>query len=95
MKSAAAFLACLTVAGCTAISPVPDTPYPGTPVSANPKPRGTEAFCRTYARQTASNAYEDRVDTDEDSWVVRQGTAEQARRTGDEAYRRCLAGRTN
>ena len=93
---AASFLATLVLAGC---SPQTETRFPdvspiiGARISANPHPRGTEAFCRTYARQTAGNQYEGNRDSG-DSLGSDMAALQQAEMAGDAAYRRCLAGRT-
>ena len=76
-------------------APYPNpSPIYGARVSANPHPRGSEGFCREYARQTAGNSYENNVDRGEDSFGVRVFTEQRARDEGDAAYRRCRAGRT-
>ena len=93
---AASLLATLVLAGC---SPQTETRFPdvspiiGARISANPHPRGTEAFCRTYARQTAGNQYEGNRDSD-DSFGSNMFEAQRAKRAGDQAYARCRAGRT-
>ena len=74
------------------------TPYPGArlsgaSVSGNPHPRGSEAFCRNYARQTASNQYEGNRDSG-DGFGSDMFAAQQARDAGALAYDRCRAGRT-
>lgn len=96
MYRLAPLLAILVLAGC---SPQTETRFPdvspiaGARVSANAQPRGSEAFCRTYARQTAGNQYEGNRDSG-DSFGSDLGALQQAERAGDVAYRRCLAGRT-
>lgn len=95
-------LPCLLVAllaGCT--NTVPDgTRYPsaspiyGARVSANPAPRGSEAFCRNYARQTAGNQYEGSRDSG-DSIGSNLMARRQAEMAGERAYQRCLSGRRN
>ncbi|MCQ8781816.1 hypothetical protein [Mangrovibrevibacter kandeliae] len=75
----------------------PVTPYPnqspitGARIGANDAPRGSVEFCRTYARQTAANAYEDRISRDEDGFGVRAFNEQQASRDGNDAFERCLA----
>lgn len=85
------------LAGCNAATPYPNTDNPirGARVSANPHPAGSDAYCRTYARQTAANAYEGRIDRSEDGFGVRRITEDFARRDGTRAYQRCRAGRVN
>ncbi|MBP0617645.1 hypothetical protein [Jiella mangrovi] len=91
---APALLALSALAACTASTPYPNnTPIVGARVSANPYRPGTPEFCRQYARQTAANAYENRVDRGEDGFGVRALTRQSAERSGDRAYRRCLTGR--
>lgn len=80
------------LAGCNTATPYPNgTPITGARISANPYERGSESFCRQYARQTAANEYEARIDRSEDSFGARAITEQYARRDGDRAYRRCLA----
>ena len=92
MKVLLPLLATLLLAGC-------NTPYPngspiyGARVSGNPAPRGSDAFCRNYARQTAGNQYEGNRDSD-DSFGSNMFEAQRAKRAGDQAYARCRAGRT-
>ena len=87
--------AACALSACQDSAPYPNpSPIYGARVSANPHSRGSEAFCREYARQTAGNSYENNVDRGEDSFGVRVFTEQQARRQGDDAYRRCRAGRT-
>ncbi|GGE22221.1 hypothetical protein GCM10011390_47000 [Aureimonas endophytica] len=91
----AALAALLALAGCN--TPYPDQGNlflsPEASVSANRAPRGSRAFCETYARQTQDNYYESNSDDDSgfgpNAFVYRQAQA-----AGDAAYRRCLAGRT-
>lgn len=68
------------------------TPFPGASISANPHPRGSQAYCRTYARQTAANAYDAQVDRSE-GFGSRFLTENSARRDGEDAYQRCLSRR--
>lgn len=84
-----------SLAGCTGTTPYP-TPNPiyGAAVSANPYPPGSPQFCRTYARQTAGNSYENKIDRQDDSYGESFLYAQQARRQGQDAYRRCLARHT-
>ena len=92
MKLVLPFLAATLLTACT-------TPYPngspifGARVSGNPHPRGSEEFCRNYARQTAGNEYEGNRDSD-DSFGSNMFARERARQAGDRAYDRCRAGRT-
>jgi hypothetical protein len=89
MKIHYPLLAALLLAGCT--TPYPNgSPIYGARVSGNPEPRGSDAFCRNYARQTAGNQYEGNRDEDGGNFFE----AERARRAGDRAYERCRAGRT-
>ena len=86
-------LALLT--GCTGDGSTryPNTsPIYGARVSANSNPRGSEAFCRDYARQTAGNQYEGNRDSG-DSIGANLFAREQAKAAGERAYRRCLSGR--
>lgn len=93
MKLLLPLLAAAMLAGCT--TPYPNgAPFYGAEVSGNAHPRGSEGFCRTYARQTAGNAYEGNRDS-EDGFGRDLFTAEQARQAGERAYARCRAGRTN
>ncbi|MCB8838680.1 hypothetical protein [Aurantimonas sp. VKM B-3413] len=78
------------LAGCQANAPFPNGSPFGTTISANRHPRGSEAYCRQYANQTAGNAYENQVDRSEDGFGVRFLTEKSAQRRGAEAYRRCL-----
>ncbi len=90
----AVFVAFATLAGCQETTPYPNyNPIYGARVSANPNPRGTAAFCRTYARQTAGNDYFDNRDSGEGIGydLIQQ---QRARESGRRAYQRCLAGRT-
>lgn len=90
----AALVAFATLAGCQETTPYPNyNPIYGAFVSANPHPRGTAAFCRTYGRQTAGNDYFANRDSDEGIGydLIQQQRAEEA---GRRAYERCLAGRT-
>ncbi|MBB4002540.1 MAG: hypothetical protein V7704_19865 [Aurantimonas endophytica] len=83
------------LAGCNTETPYPNlSPIAGARVSANPNERGTPAFCRQYARQTAGNQYENLVDRGEDGFGVRALQRQSAIADGDRAYRNCLAGRT-
>lgn len=59
-------------------------------ISANTAPRGSPEFCRRYADQTATNVYASNRDIGADG-----GAEQQASISGEVAYRRCLAGRTN
>lgn len=95
MKTAASLLVLLLVAGCNTSTPFPDrSPIYGARVSANPNSRGSERFCREYARQTAGNQYEGLADAGEGfgSNSIARRRAEAA---GGRAYERCRAGRTN
>ncbi|MEN3792738.1 hypothetical protein [Fulvimarina sp. MAC3] len=81
----------LMLAGCNTATPYPiANPIHGARVSANPYQPGTPEFCRQYARQTAANEYENRVDRSEDSYGARALTEIDARRDGARAYERCL-----
>ncbi|MER0239523.1 hypothetical protein [Fulvimarina sp. MAC8] len=81
----------LALAGCNTATPYPlENPIRGAAVSANPYRPGTPEYCRQYARQTAANAYEGRVDRGEDGFGVRALTEQDARRDGARAYERCL-----
>lgn len=81
----------LALAGCNGATPYPlESPIAGARVSANPYQPGTPEFCRQYARQTAANAYENRIDRGEDGFGVRALTEVDARRDGARAYERCL-----
>lgn len=92
MRVLALILAALLPAGCT--TPYPDgTPIHGATVDANRAPRGSERFCRTYARQTAANAFEANRDS-ADRLGVDLIEAQRARDEGVRAYARCRAGRT-
>ena len=86
---------CAFCAGCTAGTQTryPDiTPFPNTYASANREPRGSDAFCRTYGRQSAAN----RLKSLETDGRGPSGIAvQQARREGDRAYARCRSGRLN
>ncbi|NDW05821.1 hypothetical protein [Jiella pacifica] len=85
------FAAALPLAGCNASAPYPNgSPFVGARVSANPYRQGTPEFCRQYARQTAANTYEGRIDRGEDGFGVRALTRQSAARDGERAYRRCL-----
>ncbi len=97
MRATIFFLGILVgLAGCNAGTPYPNlSPIAGARVSANPNPRGTEAFCQQYGRQTAGNSYENRIDRDEDSIGADLLYRQQARDDGAAAYRRCLAGRVD
>lgn len=98
MKSIIPAVALLAFAGCT-------TPYPptgdldalsvGGTVSANPYPRGSDAFCQDYAQKTARNRYESSVDRGDDGFGARGLARVEAEREGGRAYQRCRAGRTN
>ncbi|MCQ0989479.1 hypothetical protein [Jiella marina] len=80
------------LAGCNTATPYPNgSPIAGARVSANPYQPGTDRYCREYARQTAANDYQGRVDRSEDSFGARAIKAQSARRDGGRAYRRCLA----
>lgn len=84
-------IAALPLAACNASAPYPNgTPFASARVSANPYRPGTPQFCRQYARQTAANTYENRIDRSEDGFGVRALTQQSAARDGDRAYRRCL-----
>lgn len=97
MKAMLAVIGLATLlCGCTGTTPYPNyNPIIGAEVSANERPQGSEAFCRQYARQTAGNAYSNRIDRSEDSFGVGQITRLRAEEAGRRAYRRCLSGRTN
>lgn len=97
MRSALLLVAVLAgVAGCNSATPYPNgSPIVGARVSANENPRGSDAFCRQYARQTAGNSYENRIDRGEDGFGVRALTRQRALDQGEAAYRRCRAGRTD
>ncbi|MDY8111011.1 hypothetical protein U0C82_17920 [Fulvimarina sp. 2208YS6-2-32] len=87
----AAPIGIMLLAGCNTSTPYPSgTPIEGARISANPFPRGTPEFCAQYARQTAANEYEARIDRSEDGFGIRQLTEQQARRDGARAYQRCL-----
>ncbi|UIJ71478.1 hypothetical protein [Aurantimonas sp. HBX-1] len=79
------------LAGCNTGTPYPNlSPIAGAQVSANPNPRGSEAYCRQYARQTAANQYENLVDRGEDEFGARALKRQSALADGDRAYQRCL-----
>ncbi|ORE94756.1 hypothetical protein [Aurantimonas sp. 22II-16-19i] len=87
-------LAVSGLAACNASAPYPNgSPFAEARVSANPYRAGTPEFCRQYARQSAANSYENRIDRGEDGFGVRALTRQSAERSGDRAYRRCLARR--
>ena len=87
-------LALSGLAACNASAPYPNgSPFVGANVSANPYRQGTPEFCRRYARQTAANSYENRIDRGEDGFGVRALTRQSAARNGNRAYRRCLSRR--
>ncbi|TFF21728.1 hypothetical protein E3C22_13640 [Jiella endophytica] len=88
----AATLAALAgLAACTGGTPYPNgSPFVGARVSANPYQPGTPDYCREYARQTAANTYENRIDRGEDGFGVQALTRHSAERSGDRAYQRCL-----
>jgi hypothetical protein len=92
MKILLPLLAAAVLAGCN--TPYPNgSPIVGAEVSANPNRRGSEAFCRDYARQTAGNRYESDRDSG-DSFGSNAMARQQALRAGDAAYERCRRGRT-
>lgn len=95
MKAALATLGLVGIlSGCT--TPYPNyNPITGAEVSANSRPQGTDAYCRQYARQTAGNAYDNRIDRSEDSFGAAAITRQRAIEAGERAYERCLSGRTN
>lgn len=93
MKTIAALSVLLLAAGCT--TPYPERiPVEGATVSANPNPRGSDAFCREYARQTTANQYEGQTDAGE-GFGSSSLELRRAELAGDRAYERCRAGRTN
>ncbi|WP_102961065.1 hypothetical protein [Mangrovicella endophytica] len=89
----------VVAAGCALLAGCNTTPYPnGTPIrgadlSANRHAGSRDDFCRNYARQTAANDYENRVDRGEDGFGERAIHRNQALRQGDRAYQRCIEGR--
>ncbi|BDA87136.1 hypothetical protein Sa4125_46780 [Aureimonas sp. SA4125] len=99
MHRLAPLLVLSLLAGCTS-GGTDGTRYPsaspiyGARVSANPEARGSEAFCRTYARQTAGNQYEGSRDSGE-GFSSNAAARRQAELAGERAYRRCLSGRRN
>lgn len=95
MKILLAMAAAFALAACTTPYPNADPFYGfGATVDANRAPRGSPAFCENYARQSAANFYEANRDSD-DSFGSSGFTYRQAELSGNQAYRRCLAGRTN
>ncbi len=77
----------IVFAGCTADAP--HAPLDGIGyTAANTAKRGTPEFCRRYAGQSFTEKYRQSANT------AMPGTVA-ARISGDDAYRRCLAGRTN
>ncbi|MBC8131199.1 MAG: hypothetical protein H7Y08_12860 [Rhizobiaceae bacterium] len=87
-----ATLSAASLAGCT--TPYPNgTPIAGATLDANRAPRGSAAFCETYARQSAGNAYE--TSSDDSTFGRNFIEAQRARAAGQRAYDRCLAGRTS
>ncbi len=89
-------LVLLPLAGCVS-DPYPDQGNlflsPEASIGANDAPRGSRAFCETYARQSQDNFYDSNSDPD-DGFGSNGLTYRQAQAAGDRAYRRCLAGRT-
>ena len=84
-------LAVASLSACQASAPYPNgTPFPGAQVSANPYRPGTPEFCRQYARQTAANDYESRIDRSEDGFGARAISRDISRRDGRRAFRRCM-----
>jgi hypothetical protein len=81
--------ALLAAAGCTSVTPQAPAVGAGT-IEANTARRGTPEFCRRYADQTFANTYQSNNDTSGPD-----AAGQQAASSGDAAYRRCLAGRTN
>ncbi|KQT46255.1 hypothetical protein ASG43_11535 [Aureimonas sp. Leaf454] len=88
----------LALPGCTAapdresgISTLPSSYV--LPPRANTAPRGSEAFCRTYGQQTASNRL--RSSTRNGGRGPSGFDTVLAEREGERAIARCLAGRTN
>ncbi|MBO0661778.1 hypothetical protein LQ948_04265 [Jiella sp. MQZ9-1] len=81
-------------AACTGPAPYPNgSPFQGGTISPNRYTPGSPRFCREYARQTAANSYENRVDRGEDGFGARVLKQQFSARAGDRAYRRCMAGR--
>ncbi|WP_152045521.1 hypothetical protein [Aureimonas psammosilenae] len=73
------------MAGCTSISPT-------TGIAAGPNtfPRGTAAFCERYAEQTYDSTFQIQKIASSDAWA-----GQQAKVSAQNAYRRCLQGKTN
>ena len=95
MRRFTPLLLIVSLAGCTSdgATRFPNTsPIYGARVSANPAPRGSEAFCRNYARQTAGNQFEGNRDS-RDGIGSNLFARRQAELAGERAYRRCLSGR--
>ncbi|KAB0678498.1 hypothetical protein [Aureimonas leprariae] len=77
----------IAMAGCTATgqqAPLEGIGHTG----ANTAKRGTPEFCRYYAGQAFTEKYRQTASTEEPDTTS-------ARSSGDDAYRRRLAGRTN
>ncbi|MEX6507385.1 hypothetical protein [Jiella sp. M17.18] len=93
MVLAACGLLLAGLAGCQSDAPYANgSPFYDATISANPYPRGSEAFCQQYARQTAANYYDGQSDPG-DSFGAQVFTEQRARTQGDAAYRRCRARR--
>lgn len=77
----------LALAGCAATAP--QAPLEGIGhTGANTAKRGTPEFCRYYAGQAFTEKYRQTANTS-------QPDTASARASGNDAYSRCLAGRTN
>lgn len=70
--------ACLALAGCTSVQS-----------TANTAPRGSQAFCEQYGRQTAANRI---MDSGNDGSGPNGFDVARARSAGRTAFNRCLSG---